>query len=43
MESFVGQVGVSNARSLVLCAALCFGVIWAVAVFDEVEMRIVDP
>ncbi|KAN0128298.1 hypothetical protein V8E53_013882 [Lactarius tabidus] len=27
---------------LALCAALDVGVVWAVAVFDEVEMRIVD-
>jgi L-amino acid N-acyltransferase YncA len=42
-ESFVARIGASNARSIALFAALGFSVVRAVAVFDEVEMRVVDP
>ena len=41
--SFVARIGASNARSIALFAALGFGVVRTVAVFDEVEMRVVDP
>lgn len=33
--------GTSDARSIAMFAALDFCVVWAVAVFDQVEMRIV--
>ncbi|KAN0136477.1 acyl-CoA N-acyltransferase [Lactarius tabidus] len=42
-ESFVARIGASNARSIALFGALGFNVVRTVAVFDEVEMRIVDP
>ena len=41
-ETFVARIGTSNARSIALFAALGFSVVRTVAVFDEVEMRIVD-
>jgi len=41
-ESFVVRIGASNARSIALFAALGFSVVRTVAVFDEVEMRVVD-
>ena len=41
-ETFVARIGTSNARSIALFAALGFSVVHTVAVFDEVEMRIVD-
>src|SRR6266702_4074736 len=42
-ESFVARIGASNARSIALFTALGFSVVRTVAVFDEVEMRVVDP
>jgi L-amino acid N-acyltransferase YncA len=41
-ESFVARIGAANSRSLALFKSLGFGIIRTVAVFDEVEMRVVD-
>ncbi|KAI9432558.1 acyl-CoA N-acyltransferase [Lactarius psammicola] len=41
-ESFVARIGANNARSIALFAALGFDVVRTVAVFDDVEMRVVD-
>ncbi len=41
-ESFVARIGTNNARSIALFIALGFGIVRTVAVFDEVEMRVVD-
>ena len=41
-ESFVARIGAGNARSIALFTALGFSIVRTVAVFDEVEMRIVD-
>ncbi|KAI9437203.1 acyl-CoA N-acyltransferase [Lactarius indigo] len=42
-ESFVARIGASNARSIALFTALGFSIVRVVAVFDEVEMRVVGP
>jgi L-amino acid N-acyltransferase YncA len=39
----VARIGAGNARSIALFGALGFSVVRTVTVFDEVEMRIVDP
>ena len=41
-ETFVACIGTSNAHSIALVAALSFSVVHTVAVFDEVEMQIVN-
>ena len=41
-ESFVARIGAANKRSLALFASLGFGIVRTVAIFDEVEMRVVD-
>ena len=41
-ETFVARIGMSNACSIALFAALGFIVVRTVAVFDEVAMQIVD-
>jgi L-amino acid N-acyltransferase YncA len=41
-ESFVARIGAANTRSLALFASLGFSVVRTVAIFDEVEMRVVD-
>ena len=40
-EPFVVHISGSEARIIGLFAALGFGVVWSVTVFDEVEMQIV--
>ena len=41
-ETFVARIGMSNACSIALFAALGFIVVRTIAVFDEVAMQIVD-
>jgi L-amino acid N-acyltransferase YncA len=41
-ESFVARIGTANTHSIALFVSLGFGIVRTVAVFDQVEMRVVD-
>jgi L-amino acid N-acyltransferase YncA len=41
-ESFVARIGTTNTHSVALFVSLGFDIVRTVAVFDQVEMRVVD-